>query len=101
MKKSRRTKVTIEREHLLVIRRQRQAEGWCQTCCAEVRMIGVEEAAALTGISQRAIFRRIEGNHLHFSETPRGALLICLNSLLEEAGRAKGRALKRIGDDPE
>ena len=101
MKKSRRTKVTVERERLLVISRQRQVEGWCEACRAEVRMTGVEEAAAVAGLSQRAIFQWIEAGRLHFSETPRGALLICLNSLLEEAGRGEGRALKQVGDDPE
>jgi hypothetical protein len=30
----------------------------------------------------RAIYRRVEAGELHFTETPEGQLLICLNSIL-------------------
>jgi hypothetical protein len=52
-------------------------------------MLGAEEAAALTGLGQRAIFRRVEDGRLHFTENPSGTLLICLNSLMNET-RADG-----------
>jgi hypothetical protein len=45
-------------------------------------MVGPEEAAAFAGLSQRAIFHMIESSQLHFTETPDGGLLICVNSLL-------------------
>ena len=104
MKKTKRTKITIERERLLVVAPARaRAKGWCEACRAEVRMVSAQEAAAITGFSQRAIFRLIEEGRLHFSETPRGALSICLNSLLERGSTEGGesRALKQIKDDPE
>jgi hypothetical protein len=85
MKKTRRMKVTVETERLLVISRRRgQLDGWCEACHAEVRVVGVEEAALVANLGQRAIFRWIESGRLHFTETPRGALLICLESLLEQ-----------------
>src|SRR4051812_25170689 len=104
MKKTKRTKITIERERLLVVAPARaRAKGWCEACRAEVRMVGAQEAAAITGLKERAIFRLIEEGRLHFAETPRGALSICLNSLLEHgsAGGGESRALKQVRDEPE
>jgi hypothetical protein len=93
MKKTRRTKITVERERLLIVASgQGQRKGFCEACDAEVEMIGAEEASLLTGLSQRAIFRLIEAGRLHFSETRRGALLVCLNSLLAETSREERRA---------
>jgi hypothetical protein len=83
MKRTRRRRITVETERLLVISRHNGVEGWCEGCSAQVRMVGPEEAAAVAGLSQRAIFRRIESHQLHFTETPDGTPLICLSSLLE------------------
>lgn len=44
-------------------------------------MLSVEEAARRARSTSRAIYRRVEANQLHFTETPEGALLVCLNSL--------------------
>ena len=85
MKQTRRTKITIEKERRLVIAQgRRQARGRCEACRAEVRMIGTEEAALVAGRTEREVFRLIESGRLHFTETARGALLICLDSLLAE-----------------
>jgi hypothetical protein len=85
MKRTRKTKITVERERLLVISRpRRQVVGWCKPCSAEVDMFALEEAAALTGLSQRALFRLLEAGGLHFTENDRGEVLICLNSLLKQ-----------------
>ena len=85
VKKTRRKKITVETERLWVVaRRGRRAGAWCEACRAEVRMLGVDEAAALAGLGHRDIFRRVEDGHLHFTESPSGTLLICLNSLMDE-----------------
>jgi hypothetical protein len=82
MKKRRRIRMTVETERLMVVTRTHGSiEGRCHTCDAKVRMIAVEEASVVTGLSQRAIFRGVEAGRLHFTETPGGKLLICLNSL--------------------
>lgn len=77
-----RRKITIERERLLVIRRRKEAEVWCEGCKAPRKMVEAREAAVILGISARTIFRRVEAGQLHFTETPDGAVLICLDSLL-------------------
>ena len=74
--------ITIETERLLTLRRSgRVVDRWCAGCRAEVKMIGVEEAAAIAGLSQRKLFRLAEAGEIHFIETPQGQALFCLNSL--------------------
>lgn len=76
----------METEQLLVISSHREAAaGWCKQCGAEMKMVDPHGAAAISGLSARTIFRRIESGQLHFTETADGTLLICLNSLIEQA----------------
>jgi hypothetical protein len=79
-----RTEITVETERILVIRRRYRAiEVWCDSCAEQVVMIRPDQAAAVSGQSLRAIFGDIERAALHFIEQPDGMLLICLNSLLK------------------
>lgn len=74
--------ITIETERLLVLSRSGCVlEHWCDDCRAEVKMIGVEEAAAIAEMSQRKLFRLAEAREIHFVETPQGQAWFCLNSL--------------------
>ena len=45
-------------------------------------MVVSEQAIALVGVSSRLLHREIEAGIIHFAETPKGSLLVCLNSLL-------------------
>ncbi len=53
----------------------------CAECSDPVGMLTPEEAAAVADVSTRAIYRWVEEGAAHFTETPEGLLLICLNSL--------------------
>lgn len=76
------TEITIETEQVVVIKRQVYIpQSWCDGCSAFVRMVTPEQATLLTHISARAIYRQTENGELHFTETPEGLLLICLDSL--------------------
>jgi excisionase family DNA binding protein len=78
----RRTHITIETDRVLVIRRHgRLVMDWCAECSEQVKMITPHEAAAVTGISTRTIYRWIEADSIHFTETHEGSMLVCLNSL--------------------
>lgn len=96
MGKIRRTRIVVETERLLVVRRGRgrAPEGWCEGCGASATLVGLEEAAILCGASQREIVRRVDSGSLHFKESARGVLLICLDSLLASA-RAAGEGERR------
>ena len=80
MKKRRET--TIETHRIQIIRwRRPRLTAWCNVCSAHIRTITPEEAAALTQVTIRTIYRRVEAGAWHFTETAEGALLICPDSL--------------------
>jgi excisionase family DNA binding protein len=83
----RRTEISIETDRVMVISRPKQTLfAPCSKCGAEVPMVPVDTAAAMTGTSSLTIYRMVERRQLHFVETGAGLLLICSNSLsrLEE-----------------
>ncbi|HWP44095.1 MAG TPA: hypothetical protein VNO14_12705 [Blastocatellia bacterium] len=83
MTRKKRTEITIETDEILEIRSSARAVfAWCAGCQAEVRIVTVDQAALLAGVSARSIYRRIESGQVHFAETPQGLLLVCLPSLM-------------------
>jgi hypothetical protein len=84
VKRTTRRKITVETERLLVVSSRQEAAAWCEQCGTEMKMVDPRAAAAISGLSARAIFRRVESGQLHFTETADGALLICLNSLMKQ-----------------
>ncbi|HEY3025953.1 MAG TPA: hypothetical protein VGJ55_07380 [Pyrinomonadaceae bacterium] len=77
-----RTEITIETDRTLVITgRGRGLSDWCPACAAGVRMLTVDEAAALAGVSPLTMFRMIEVQQLHCVGIPGGPVLVCFNSL--------------------
>jgi hypothetical protein len=89
MRRTRKLKITVEKERFLVLRHEQEVEQWCTDCRAMVRMIRPAAAAAVAAVSDRTIFRQIESRRLHFSETQAGAVLICLNSIMEQNREGK------------
>jgi hypothetical protein len=78
--------ITVETERLLIIRRRyRAVEEWCDGCGELALMIRPDQASAVTGRALRMIFTEIESGHLHFREYPDGLVVVCLNSLLAAA----------------
>lgn len=78
----RRIEITVETERLLLTRGRRVSlTAWCAGCGRRVLMIMPEEAARLTRLSARAVYRLVEEGRLHFTETADETLLICSDSL--------------------
>ncbi|MGH9839715.1 MAG: helix-turn-helix domain-containing protein [Blastocatellia bacterium] len=84
--KVKKRRVTIIETHRIQIIRRRKPgmPAWCSGCSAHIQTITPEEAAALTQVTTRTIYRWVEAGELHFAETPEGALLICPDSLTIE-----------------
>jgi hypothetical protein len=80
-----RTTITIETERVLIISRRvgrhSPPRAWCAECDALVKLVSPEAAAALASVSPRTIYRWVETDRLHFTETAENTLLICLNSI--------------------
>jgi hypothetical protein len=75
-------RVTIETERTLIFRsRTGQRDALCPECGAQRQMLIPPKAAAVAGLSERAIYRLIEAGALHFAEHANGCLLVCGESL--------------------
>ena len=80
--KWRKTEIAIEFEEMIrVVSHRQAARAWCSVCDSEALMVTPQQAAAIAGLSVRAVNRRVEANRVHFLETPEGLLLVCVNSL--------------------
>jgi hypothetical protein len=73
---------TLETHRVLLVYRRSQVQGWCPECATAVEMVKPEDAARLLRISLRRVFRKVEAETLHFTETADGLLFICRNSLI-------------------
>ena len=74
-------RITIQTERFLVMNRSGSLYSLCAACGDEVRMITVDQAATLACVNAREIYREVEAGKLHFMETTKGSLLVCLDSL--------------------
>ena len=90
MARIRRTEVTVETDEIMIIQSsQSQVVTPCPVCAEAIVMITPEQAAMMSCINVRSIYRCVEEGRLHHSETPEGLLLICPRSLEEAAIRAR------------
>ena len=91
MEKRIRTECSIEIDDVFVVQRLgRSVEGWCPGCGEIAILVTPEDAAMLTGIETRAIYRMVEALEIHWANAPGDLLLVCLSSLLERAGYPLG-----------
>ena len=79
--KKRRTEITLEVDEVIYMARHRLTRAWCPACGSEAQMLTPEQAAAVAGVTVRAVNRRVEDGSVHFLETPDGRLLVCADSL--------------------
>jgi excisionase family DNA binding protein len=78
-----RTEITIESDRLVVLsKRKVSVVSWCRECNQRVKMITVDEAASIAGVTSRTMYRWADAEKLHFTETSEGRLLICRESLM-------------------
>jgi hypothetical protein len=78
-------KLTIESERTFIFRNLGEARiRWCERCGTEAPMMNVADAARETGLSELAIYQRLDVGALHFIEDSTGHCLICLNSLVNK-----------------
>lgn len=76
------TIITVEQERTIEIHWQGQRrESLCEQCGGEARMLTPGEAAAVAGVSPQMVCGWVETGRLHFTKTPDGLLLVCLDSL--------------------
>jgi hypothetical protein len=90
LKKRKVTTITLETERFLAISRSSSLYSLCPVCDDEVRMVTVDQAAALACVTWREIYCEVEAGNLHFIDTGGRSLLICLHSLNDSNRKQKG-----------
>lgn len=82
-RKKRRTEITVETERVMLVRRRETSVlARCEKCGKTVPMLLPEDAAILSGVSLRMVYRRLRAGEMHFREMPDGSLMICSESAL-------------------
>jgi hypothetical protein len=89
--KERRTEIAFELDQIMIVKRRKGAVSeWCLNCEEDVVMLTPDEAASITSTTTRALYRLVDAEIIHFTETE-GLIRLCLPSLLR-AIRAETRA---------
>ena len=85
MKRTRTTEIIVERDEFYVVHHSAAPLAlWCEACGEETQFAYPVAAALATRIPARTLFRLAEAGQLHFTETPDGLLLFCLNSIKQK-----------------
>ena len=79
---SRETKITIESDSLLIVHGRSSLQAWCPDCASEVEMIPLDGVGVISNLVPPEIEAWIQSEDLH-QVIADGALLICLNSMLQ------------------
>jgi hypothetical protein len=86
------TRITIETESLLIVRRGKTIVTWCPVCCAEAEAMTLEGDSLGEDIPSALLRDWLAAGKLHLWNPDGGLARICLTSLLrcfesEDAGR--------------
>jgi hypothetical protein len=77
----------------LHIDRKGQAVGHCAQCGRDVEVLSIDQAVMAGGIRTSSLIRKIDAGEIHGIETEAGHLLVCAESLVENAS-AKGTEIR-------
>ncbi len=84
MWKTRKTEITVETWEETILRGvDRRVVGRCLQCAGEPVMVTPEKMHQALGVPVREIWRAVDSEGVHFVETERGELLVCIRSLRE------------------
>lgn len=89
------TIISVEKERVIEIRWQgRSRESLCEQCGVQARMLTLDEAAVVAGVSPSQVRDWVDTGGVHFTRTSDG-LLVCLDSLVacRMAGLPQGRRM--------
>ena len=77
------TRITIETESLLVVRRGKTIVTWCPACCAQAEAMTLEGDSLGEDIPSALLRDWLAAGKLHFWSPDGGPAQICLPSLLQ------------------
>ena len=76
------TRITVETETLMIIRRAKVALAWCPECLTEVEVITLDGGSLAEPLTAKQIREWVNTGRLHFWNTADGPDQICVASLL-------------------
>jgi len=79
------TRITVESEQVLIIRRRGSRRRWCWECGREVDAVDVAQAGNPTRAHPLQLRDRAHNEGWHLIETAEGPLLVCVESLLKSS----------------
>jgi len=77
------TRIIIETDRIVTLRKRRSPRAWCPECGREVDMVGLAEGEALTGMTGPVLRAYAEARGWHLAVGPDGDGFICLESWLK------------------
>jgi len=83
MHSNRGTRITIETESTLIIRRTRTARNWCAECQLEVDFVQLQHVHQFLQKDWSELAGGNSSHKLHRTEGKDGSVLICMESLLK------------------
>lgn len=83
MGKTRKTEKAVEIHEFYVVRTTSGSmPALCEVCSSgDAYMVAPEQAAAVTHVALRNIYRAVETGSVHYREATDGSLVVCLKSL--------------------
>jgi hypothetical protein len=73
--------ITVETDHVLIIRRMRSWRAWCPECGGKVEMVGLESLMTADGRSVEISPARLQAQGCHLAKNLDGSFLVCVTSL--------------------
>ena len=77
------TRITIETENMLVMRRGKAIVTWCPVCCADVEVMMLDGDSLGEDIPSKSLGDWLRAGKLHLWRPAEGSAQICLPSLLQ------------------
>jgi len=99
------TRITIETENLLVVRKGKTIVTWCPACCADVEVMMLDGDSLGEDIPSKSLGDWLRAGKLHLWRPAEGSAQICLPSLLQcfhaetVAGLGISKADSKTGDE--
>jgi hypothetical protein len=76
------TRITVETETLMIIRRAKVALAWCPECLSEVEVIMLDGGSLAEPFTAELVRKWLAAGRLHLWRTADGLARICVPSLL-------------------
>ncbi len=79
---SKTTRITVEKDTIMLVRHARAEQAWCPICGNVVDVVALANEALAEFLASNDVQRWIGAGELHMSREPNGPVCICLASLL-------------------